>query len=226
MHIFNSMESDVLFPTIDAYDIHTAGGLALYSAHCDFYPLKSVIENNKKALHAVDAAYRKIVDIARDYGNFRTESWAITSGILLTSRVGVFIQYSLLLTMIALLEEAVNTLCRIHKIMEHFDKDLEDVRGSGLERAAKYLKDIVGIDGFKADQDWKYITTIRDCRNMAVDNGGHINDDVKPKCDKFDIGYQEDAQLYIEYSDIMKFYEAILDFMDRTFLLEPSNGSA
>jgi len=58
---------------------------------------------------------------------------------------------------------------------------------------------------------------------MAVDNGGHINDDVKPK---FDIGYQEDAQLYIEYSDIMKFYEAILDFMDRTFLLEPSNGSA
>jgi len=101
MHIFNSMESDVLFPTIDAYDIHTAGGLALYSVHCDFYPFKSVIENNKKALDAVDAAYRKIVDIARDYGDFRTESWAITSGTLLTSRVGVFIQYSLLLTKIS-----------------------------------------------------------------------------------------------------------------------------
>lgn len=47
MHIFNSMESDVLFPTIDAYDMHTAGGLALYSTHCDFYPFKSVIENKK-----------------------------------------------------------------------------------------------------------------------------------------------------------------------------------
>ena len=60
---------------------------------------------------------------------------------------------------------------------------------------------------------------------MAVHNDGRIKDDVKPKCDKFDIGYQEDAQLYIEYSDIMKFYEAILDFMDRTFLLEPGNSS-
>lgn len=225
MHIFNSMESDVLFPTIDACDMHTAGGLALYSAHCDFYPFKSMIENNKKALDAVDAAYRKIVDIARDYGDFRAESWAMTSGTLLASRVGVFTQYSLLLTMIALLEEAANTLCRIHKTMGYFDKDLENIRGSGLERAAKYLKDIVGIDGFKADRDWEYITTIRDCRNMAVHNDGRIKDDVKPKCDKFDIGYQEDAQLYIEYSDIMKFYEAILDFMDRTFLLEPGNSS-
>ena len=48
-------------------------------------------------------------------------------------------------------------------------------------------------------------------------------DDLKPKCDKFNIGYrEEDSQLYIEYADLMKFYEAILDFMDRAFRLEPS----
>lgn len=75
----------------------------------------------------------------------------------------------------------------------------------------------------KADQSWEYITTIRDCRNMVVHNGGRIKDDLKPKCDKFNIGYrEEDSQLYIEYADVMKFYEAILDFMDRAFRLEPS----
>lgn len=60
-----------------------------------------------------------------------------------------------------------------------------------MERAAKYLKDVVGISGFKTDQSWEYITTIRDCRNMVVHNGGRIKDDLKPKCDKFNIGYRE-----------------------------------
>ena len=58
-----------------------------------------------------------------------------------------------------------------------------------MERAAKYLKDVVGISGFKADQSWEYITTTRDCRNMVVHNGGRIKDDLKPKCDKFNIEY-------------------------------------
>lgn len=34
--------------------------------------------------------------------------------------------------------------------------------------------------------------------------------------------YSIHSQLYIEYADVMKFYEAILDFMDRAFRLEPS----
>ena len=48
-----------------------------------------------------------------------------------------------------------------------------------MERAAKYLKDVVGISGFKADQSWEYITTTRDCRNMVVHNGGRIKDDLQ-----------------------------------------------
>ena len=36
---------------------------------------------------------------------------------------------------------------------------------------------------------------------------------------------EEDSQLYIEYADVMKFYEAILDFMDRAFRLEPSTST-
>ena len=44
---YNSIEGNVLFPTIDGYDMHKAGDMALYLAHCDFYPFKSVIDNNK-----------------------------------------------------------------------------------------------------------------------------------------------------------------------------------
>ena len=32
---------------------------------------------------------------------------------------------------------------------------VKDIKGSGLERAAKYLKDVVGIDGFTADKQWE-----------------------------------------------------------------------
>ena len=95
-----------------------------------------------------------------------------------------------------------------------------------MERAAKYLKDVVGISGFKADQSWEYITTTRDCRNMVVHSGGRIKDDLKPRCDKFNIEYrEEDSQLYIEYADVVKFYEAILDFMDHAFRLEPRTST-
>lgn len=76
--------------------------------------------------------------------------------------------------MVSLLEEAVNTLCRIHKDLGQFTAELKDIKGAGLERAAKYLKDVVGISGFKANQSREYITTIRDCRNMVVHNEGEL----------------------------------------------------
>lgn len=217
---YNSIEGNVLFPTIDGYDMHKPGDMALYLAHCDFYPFKNVIENNKMAIDFVTKAYKDIAEEAREKDDFRVESGAMTSMTLQVCRVDILTQYSLVLTMVSLLEEAVNTLCRLHKGAGHFTTELKNIKGAGLERAAKYLKDVVGISGFKADLSWEYITTIRDCRNMVVHNGGRIKDELKPKCDKFNIGYrEEDSQLYIEYADVMKFYEAILDFMDRAFRL-------
>lgn len=153
--------------------------------------------------------------------DFFTEQWAMTSGTLHSCRVDLLTQYSLLLTMVSLLEEAVNTLCRLYHNINHLDKEVKDIKGSGLERAAKYLKDVVGIDGFTADKQWEYITVIRDARNMVVYNGGRIYKEFD-KYDKFKIGYrEEDHQLYLEYNDIVKMYDAILDFMDRTFRIIP-----
>ena len=63
--------------------------------------------------------------------------------------------------------------------------------------------------------------SIRDARNMVVHNGGRIYKEFD-KYDKFKIGYrEEDHQLYLEYNDIVKMYDAILDFMDRTFRIIP-----
>ncbi len=200
-----------------------ASDMALYLAHCDFYYFRSVIENNKIALDAIDESYRNLAEEARLKNDFGTEQWAMTSGSLHSCRVDLLTQYSLLLTMVSLLEEAVNALCRLYHNINHLDKEVKDIKGSGLERAAKYLNDVVGIDGFMADKQWEYITAIRDARNMVVHNSGRIYKDFD-KYDKFKIVYrEEDHQLYLEYNDIVKMYDAILDFMDRAFRIIPQN---
>lgn len=217
----HSIDSNVKFPDMAHYDMKKPGDMALYLAHSDFYPFRSVIENNKTALDIISNSYKELVAKARENDDFITEQWAMTSGTLHSCRVDLLTQYSLLLTMVSLLEEAVNTLCKVFREINHLDKELKDIKGSGLERAAKYLKDEVGVVGFTADKQWEYITTIRDARNMVVHNGGRIVRDFE-KFDKFNIGYrEEDHQLYIEYDDIVKMYNAILDFMDRSFRIVP-----
>lgn len=221
--IIHSIDSNVKFPDMGHYDMGKAGDMALYLAHCDFFPFKSVIENNKIALDAIYESYRSLANKARAKNDFVTEEWAMISESLRTLRVDLLTQYSLLLTMVSLLEEAVNTLCRLYYNINHLDKELKDIKGSGLERAAKYLKDVVGIDGFTSDKQWEYITAIRDARNMVVHNGGRIYKDFD-KYNKFKIGYrEEDHQLYLEYDDIIKMYDAILDFMDRAFRIIPQS---
>lgn len=42
-----SLNSNVKFPNMEYYDMDKASDMALYLAHCDFYPFKSVIENIK-----------------------------------------------------------------------------------------------------------------------------------------------------------------------------------
>ncbi|WP_243429418.1 hypothetical protein [Clostridium botulinum] len=219
----HSIESDVKFPDMNHYDINKPGMMALYLAHCDFYPFRSVIENNKLALDAVAKGYRDIARKASEVDDFQTECWAMRNATLHSCRVDLLTQYSLLLTMVSLLEEAVNTLCRIYHDVNQITKELKDVEGSGLERATKYIKEDVKIEGFKSGK-WEYITAIRDARNMIVHNGGRVvkESDFK-KLDKFFIGYRdEDKQIYLEYTDIVKMYDAIMEFMDKSFRLIPN----
>ncbi len=217
MDNIHSIDSNVKFPDMEHYDMGKTSEVALYLAHCDFFPFRSVIENNKIALDVINESYRQMAAEAREKDDFVSEQWAMTSGTLHSCRV------ELLLTMVSLLEESVNTLCRLYHDLNHLDKELKDIKGNGLERAAKYLKEVAGIVGFTSDKQWEYITAIRDARNMVVHNGGRIYKDFD-KYDKFQIGYrEEDHQLYLEYGDIIKMYEAILDFMDRAFRIVPQS---
>lgn len=42
--------------------------MALYLAHCDFYPFKSVIDNNKMSIDLVTKAYSDMAQEAREKG--------------------------------------------------------------------------------------------------------------------------------------------------------------
>ena len=143
----HSIDSNVKFPDMEHYDMGKASEMALYLAHCDFYPFRSVIENNKIALDVISESYRQMAAKAREKNDFVSEQWAMTSGTLHSCRVELLTQYSLLLTMVSLLEEAVNTLCLLYHDLNHLDKELKDIKGNGLERAAKYLKEVAGIVG-------------------------------------------------------------------------------
>ena len=65
-------------------------GIWLYILHTViFYPFKSVIDNNKMAIDLVTKAYRDMAQEAREKDDFRTESWAMTSGTLQACRVDI-----------------------------------------------------------------------------------------------------------------------------------------
>ena len=64
--IIHSIDSDVKFPDMKHYEMGKAGEMALYLAHCDFFPFKSVIENNKIALDAIYESYRNLANSARE----------------------------------------------------------------------------------------------------------------------------------------------------------------
>ena len=217
--------SDVKFPNLEDYNIDEPGELALYLAHCDFYPFRSVIENSKIILDAKRKIYLGIADKANEQDDFKTHCWAMNSVMISNSRVDLLTNHSLLLIMVSLLEESVNTLCRIYYNKYKIKTKLEEVKGSGLERAAEYIKNEVGIEGFKSG-NWEYVTAIRDARNAIVHNGGRvIKDKDFKKFDKFSIGYrEEDKLIYLENSDIVKIYNAIIKFMDKSFRLIPKES--
>lgn len=72
--------SIVMFPDMKHYDMSKPAEMALYFAHSDFYPFKSVIENNKIATDLVSEAYYSMANDARSKNDFQTKSWAMTSG--------------------------------------------------------------------------------------------------------------------------------------------------
>lgn len=143
------------------------------------------------------------------------------SGMLYLERAMPLSYYSLVLVMVSLLEEAFNTLCHSYYIINRFQIKQKDMTGKGLERSINYLEKVVNVRGIKADQNWEYVKTIIEARNMIVHNGGRVIG-KKDTYEKFGFYlYEEDGRLGFEYEDIIRMYEAILEFIERIFRIQP-----
>ena len=91
-----SLNSDVKFPDMEHYDMGKASDMALYLAHCDFYPFRSVIENNKIALDAIDERYRNLAEEAMGYDkrDFTFLSGGFVDSIFIAFNNGIIIRRS------------------------------------------------------------------------------------------------------------------------------------
>ncbi|MDL2253377.1 hypothetical protein LJC49_04800 [Ruminococcaceae bacterium OttesenSCG-928-I18] len=218
------MKYDVEFPDMGNYDIENPGEMALYHAHCDFMPFRSVIDTTKASTSALREYYSNLSKEARQQGDYITEDFAMTSGMLYGARAIPLAYSSLLLIMVALLEEAFNTLCRAYCIRCNYQVTYKDIAGQGLERAIIYLEKVADVKGIKSDANWEYVKTIRDARNLVVHNGGRVTG----KIDAFEkFGFyirEEDKQIMFEHDDIIRMYEAIMAFMERVFRIAPVNS--
>ena len=218
----------VNFPDMSKYQMNKLGDMALYLAHCDLYPFRSVISNNKLISSLSNETYREMAFDASRKGDIKTEQYLMMSQNLQAGRVDTLTCYSLVLILMSILEESFNTLCRLYCNLNHFDCDLKSYTksGTGLNKAIDYLKEYAKISGFKQDKQWEYIQKIRDVRNMIVHNGGRLEREGLSDFQKFGIGYRdEDLQIYLEYQDVEKMYDAVLEYIGRAFKIIPAEGS-
>lgn len=212
------------FPNIGDYNMDTCGGRSLYLAHCDFDPLRGLIEQTEVSTSATVEYFGDLGRKRSDLGDFHSESDAYETQGIFSARVIPLAYQSILLIMVSLLEEAMNTWCRAVKLTDNSFPELKDFksRGGVIEKAVDYLKQFAQIQGIKQDPQWEYITVIRDTRNMVVHNGGRVKEEFRDKFNKYSIGMrEEDFGVYLDYDTILTMYNAILDFIDRVFCLNP-----
>lgn len=212
----------VTFPSLENYNLKKAGEMALYHAHSDLYPFKSVIDTIENGLSVYHQTYYEMADKARDNDDVFAEYDFMYSGQIYGARVMPLAYYSLVLTLVSILEEAFNTICRAYQLMNKYNITYKDFSGQGIERAILYLEKVAYVKGIKNDDKWEFIKTMRDARNMIVHNGGHIHKSDTPKFTKhgFYIS-EENNKLMFMYKDIMKMYDTTVGFIDRVFKIEP-----
>ena len=206
------------------YAISTPTGEALFWIHADLYPFKHLIETINSGLDVYTSSYFDIANKARKEKDFFTESEYMDKGTIYRARVTPLAYYSILLLLVSILEEGFNTLCRAYKGENNYNLEFTAISGQGIERCIVYLEKICGVKGIKNHSKWEYVKTIRDIRNKIVHVGGMIDKSDKSlvnRINKFDFFIDEHGEILFEYEDIIKIYDAILEFTNDVFAIEP-----
>ncbi|EHI97263.1 hypothetical protein CDLVIII_0528 [Clostridium sp. DL-VIII] len=213
---------EINFPMLDEYEIKKPSEMALYYSHTELYPFKGVMETVENGLQVYKETFLKMANHAAECGDFYNQSKYLKNVHIYTCKSMPLAYYSLIITLVSMLEDSFNSLCRAYQMMKKYTITYKDIHGQGIERAVLYLELVAGIKGIKNDMQWEYIKTIRDARNMIAHNGGNIDKSQIDKYNKYGFNIDEETnKLFFEYSDVVKIYEVIVDFIDRVFKIEP-----
>lgn len=88
---------------------------------------------------------------------------------------------SFLVTCHSYLEHKLNDYCRYLRKDHALLLDVNDLKGSGIERASKYLKLVAKLDFPDTNHSWNEIMYLNKIRNFIVHNEGRLNDSKKAK---------------------------------------------
>ncbi|HIF9136055.1 TPA: hypothetical protein ACX6SI_000564 [Photobacterium damselae] len=96
----------------------------------------------------------------------------------------VFPQYqkqSFLLMLVSLFEDYLNQLCHSLHFEKELSSNLKEHKGSGIERAKKYLSKVAKINVPAGTKPWSTIIDARDIRNIIAHNAGHLDEEMHSK---------------------------------------------
>lgn len=79
-----------------------------------------------------------MAETADNSGDLYHHSEYMFKGQVYNSKVRPLSHYSIIITLVALLEEGFNTLCRAHQLINKHTVQFTDINGLGLERCIKY----------------------------------------------------------------------------------------
>lgn len=216
------------FPNLENYDLDKPGEMALYLSYLDIFPFLSVIENSDKSNKETLEKYWKYIEVATAIGDFEKYSELMTTVSVHSNKVELYSCYSLWMTLVSLLEDALFTLCRCYQNLGNTSIKLSEAKGQGLEKATMYLKHQVGIAKFTDNKNWEHITAIRDARNIMAHSGGHVPNKqmVRKKLDKFGIEYDEQvSKICITHDCVLTAFETIIAFLESSFRNEPTSST-
>lgn len=81
---------------------------------------------------------------------------------------------SALLTIYAIFENELDTLCKLYESEQSYKIPYSEVRGKGIDHSTNYLKKVVGINTHRDSPEWDEIQNIRKIRNLIAHQDGKL----------------------------------------------------